>query len=67
MSWDEAEQVVLALAALRQALGDADAPKQLAPLYRELAFPPGFESPRDFRRGPSLANQLQKMLQELPH
>jgi hypothetical protein len=57
-SWDEATQLSLAAAALRAA--DAGAMKQpgqlaLDRLWRALAFPPSYESPRDFRRSDSEA------------
>jgi hypothetical protein len=51
MSWDEVEQLVLALGALNDALPDGqkkDA-KLFTPLYGLLAFPPGYESPETFR------------------
>jgi hypothetical protein len=51
MSWDEVEQLVLALGALNEALPDAkkkDA-KLFTPLYELLAYPRGFDSPESFR------------------
>jgi hypothetical protein len=54
LTWDEMEQRALAAAALHQALhmGDDGVQAKLNALFKALAFPPGFDSPRDFRRAP---------------
>ncbi len=54
LSWDEATQMVYGLTALYQANPGAvksdDVKKQFAKVYELLAYPPGFESPAEFRK-----------------
>jgi hypothetical protein len=56
MTWDETEQLALAVAALNRAYRtlkgkplNEQVEGQLRGLFGQLAFPPGFEGPKDFR------------------
>jgi hypothetical protein len=73
MSWDEAQQLVLAAAALHQAerahqgqsRPDPKINDDLQELYRTLAFPDKVESPRDFRRTGKLDGQIKALFTDL--
>jgi hypothetical protein len=56
MTWDETEQLALAVAALTRAYRTLEGKplnqqvdEHLRGLFGQLAFPPGFEGPKDFR------------------
>jgi hypothetical protein len=79
MTWDEMEQLVLAVAALSQAdrtlarvgggqpvLKDQQVEKQLRALFGMLAFPAGSESPREFRSQVHPDEEFQGLLKLLP-
>jgi hypothetical protein len=66
MSWDEVQQLALAVGALQPATGEKALLEPLGELYRSLAFPPGFESPATFRRDNTLDKQLDALFKLLP-
>jgi hypothetical protein len=69
LSWDEATQLVYGLAVLSNASGTKrrEVTEQFARVYGELVFPPGFESPAEFRISASsrTTDQLTQELAEL--
>lgn len=65
LGWDEATQIALGVAALRETARSQRAPKENKPLdqlFRILAFPEGYESPQSFRREPGILEEYLKQL-----